>query len=312
MAHHHRRRQASGTGLSARPAAPSARLPGYRPNGYRNRESSGAPPASAANGQEPRPRSRFKRLWSRIGRFPAMVGGLVLGALIPWTVNAYAPRAVEKVAGTPVLEVAAGHDQDHLADGWDLALPRPVSASEVPKTVDSCAALRRWGVSQGAADVHSSWLLLTFRGTRLQPVSVTSIRVVIDSRTDNNAGARLECASAGGGDAIPVGVSLDEANPVLREVKEDGTLGGPWFSTNTLTLGRDELVTFAVTAYAFKAAYAWHMEVVARSATGEETIVRIPGNYSTTGVSNSYHDYLAWRWDMQPPKLVHSTKPDSI
>ena len=241
-----------------------------------------------------------------------MLGGLVLGARIPWTVNAYAPSAVEKVSGAPVLEVAAGHDQDHLADGWVLAIPRPVSAFAVPKTVDSCAALRRWGVSQGAADVHSSWLLLTFRGTRLQPVSVTGIRVVIDSRIDNHAGARLVCESAGGGDAIPVGVSLDEVNPVLREVNEDGTLGGPWFSTNTLTLGRDELVTFAVTAYAFKAAYAWHMEVVVRSDTGEETIVRVPGNYSTTGVSNSYHDYLAWRWDLQPPKLVHSTKPNSI
>lgn len=241
-----------------------------------------------------------------------MVGGIVLGALIPWAVNAYAPQAVEKVSGTPVLEVSAGYDQDRLSDGWTSALARPAHAAEVPAAVDSCPAFRRWAVTQRAADVETSWIVLSFRGTRLQPVSVTGVRVVVDSRSDVYSGAQLECASAGSEDALPVGIALDEPNPVLREVNEDGSLGPPWFSTNTVTLNRDELVTFAVRAYATKAAYTWHLEAVVRSDRGEQTVVPVPGSYATTGASNTYHDYLEWRWDLQPPALVHSAKPDPV
>lgn len=307
MANHSRRRTGQG-GLSSRPAAPAGRLPGYRPSGYRSRASLHTDDPVTRSGAL----SRLGRVWSGIGRFPAMIGGMFLGALIPWAVNAYAPRAVEQVSGTPVLQVSAGYDQDRLSDGWTAALAHPVPPAGVPPDVDSCAALRRWGLGQGAADVYASGLLLSFDGTRLEPVSVTSVRVVVDSRSDVYSGTHLTCPSAGSGDAIPVGISLDEAYPVFRELNEDGTLGGPWFSSNTLTLSRGELVTFAVTAYAAKAAYTWHLEAVVRSDSGEQTVVRVPGNFATTGVSSSYHDYLTWRWDLQPPELKHSNEPDSV
>jgi hypothetical protein len=239
----------------------------------------------------------------RLGRVPLAVGSLLVGALIPWAVNAYAPAAVEKVTTVPPFEVTAGIDAAGIAPYWAMAIDREVSPIDLPKTVDSCDSLRRWLMQEGASDAETTWIRLSFRGVRIGPVTVTAIRVVIDQRADPINASLLDCPSAGSQENEEVGVDLDEPNPVVREITSEGMFGAPWFVYNTLTLEQNEVVTFAVQAVAFKASYKWHIEAVVRSA-GQQTTVPIPGEYRTTARAGSYVKSWSWDWSTIPGRLA--------
>lgn len=247
--------------------------------------------------------SQGQALLSRIGRWPAALLGLLVGALVPWSVNAYAPRVVESASSTPLLEATLGFDSDVIDDGWQLALPRPVDRADIPRAVDSCEALRRWGLARSAADVETTWLRLSLRGTRLDPVQVTRIRVVVEQRKDPYTGSKLGCDSAGAEDAENVVVLLDEVNPVLRTETFDGQVGEPWFRRNSLTLERNEVVDFAIRAEAYKAAYTWRLEADVRDGD-RTTVVPLGESLRTSAASGAYASAWDWAWHLDPPRIA--------
>lgn len=247
-------------------------------------------------------RRRIHAFIGRVGRVPLALGSLLVGALIPWAVNAYAPAAVEKVTTVPAVEVTGGLDAAGTAPGWTMAVAPELFPSNVPKTVHSCDELRRWLMEEEAYEVETTWLRVFFRGTRLTPVTVTDIRVVIDEKAPALTGTDFACPSAGSSESEEVGVNLDETNPVLRTLEEENSLAGPWFRENFLTLERNEVITFAVKAFAYKASYKWHLEATVR-ASGEEVSVPIPGSYRTTA-ARSYGQSWSWDWTKKPQRLV--------
>lgn len=250
--------------------------------------------------------TRRGRAWAWVRRarqVPVALAGLLIGALVPWAVNTYAPLTVEKATATPAVHISAGIDSGVLDDGWTMALPVMKSAQDVPKATKSCADFRQWASLQGAYDSKTSSLLVTFRGTRIEPVVVTGIRVVIEKKDDPFSALKLNCPSAGAGSTIPVALLLDEPTPVLREQKSDQSLGYSWFTKNSLTLKQGEIVTFAVEAYAFKAAYKWHLEALVRSGD-RQSVVPIEGSYVTTAEISSYGSNWMWDWASSPEKLV--------
>jgi hypothetical protein len=128
-------------------------------------------------------RSRVRHLRGKLGRVPLALGSLLIGALIPWTVGAYAPMVIEKARAVPIVETTGGIDAAAISTSWMMAMAAEAGPAELPATVESCSDLRRWLTQQGASDVETTWLRLSFRGTRLSPVTVTGIQVIIDEES---------------------------------------------------------------------------------------------------------------------------------
>ena len=184
-----------------------------------------------------------------------------------------------------------------------MAMTPELSAADVPRSVDSCESLRRYVQLRGGADIEASTVIITFRGTRIDPAIVTGVRAVIDSRSDPMTGTRFDCPSAGTSVNQETALLLDEAEPVLREEASDGTVGGPYFRNTSLTLGKDEVVTFTVTAEAFTQDYSWHLEASVR-AGGKEVTLRVPGAFHTTASVGTYGEYWDWDWSQNPGRLA--------
>jgi hypothetical protein len=122
-------------------------------------------------------------------------------------------------------------------------------------------------------------------------------------RVDPLSGSSFACPSAGSQSNEQVVVDLDEPDPVIRNITAEGGFGDPYFRYSTLTLEKDEVITFSIQALAFKADYKWHLEATVRS-DEEESLIRIPGAYSTTARVGSYGASWTWDWDADPEQLV--------
>lgn len=247
---------------------------------------------------------RFRTFGGRISRIPLALGSALIGALIPWAVGAYAPAVVQRATGVPVVEIITGIDAASIGPSWRMSVASEMEPSDVPKSVDSCSSLRRWLTQEEqAADVETTWLRVSFRGTRLEPVTVTGVQVLIDAKSQPLTGTEFACPSAGSEENKQVGVVLDENNPVFRNITNEGGFGDPYFRTQTLTLQKDEVITFAVKVSAYKADYRWHLEAGVRSA-GTEVTVPIAGTYRTTAMVGSYGKSWDWDWSKNPQRLV--------
>lgn len=243
-----------------------------------------------------------------MGRLPLALCSLVVGAVIPWGVTTYAPRAVEIATSTPALDVTGGRDLSVLADGWTMSTGKQIKPATLPRDVSSCNDLYRWLEAHDGADVETSNLLLSLRGTRLETVNVTNIRVVIDKRSGPPSGSLVRCPSAGADDTQKGVIVLDEIQPVLRTMGQDQRLGAPYFRDKSVTLQHGEILTFAITAYAYKATYEWHLEVEG-AVGGRPFSIPVSGTYRTSARTGFYANEWKWDWSQQPGRLIPAAMP---
>jgi hypothetical protein len=249
---------------------------------------------------------RTRNFFGRLSWLPLVVIGLLLGASITWTADQLYAKATEESGPNPVISASSGLDAAGFGNGWRMALTREIALTDVPGTINSCDSLRLWLFDSNAFSTEPSRVLMSFRGTRDDRVTITGIQIIIDSKSTLPIGSQFSCPGSGSPVAdVAVGVNLDEIDPTLRDLA-NGTLSGPYFRTHSINLSSNEMATLVIQAVAFKAAYRWHLEAHIRTSDGEGT-VPIPGIYQTAGAVGSYGK--SWTWN--PYKLPQALEPAS-
>ncbi|MFI5530621.1 hypothetical protein ACIA8O_18985 [Kitasatospora sp. NPDC051853] len=162
---------------------------------------------------------------------------LVAGAL--WW-NARGPTESGPALRTVLSGVGTPGD---LQRWWVLKDPLPKPAPDT--TIGELAA-----VHEGAPMVEDT-VRFTLEGNRHRTVMVTDIGARVLDRTRPYDGAAYGTESAGGVDALVVGLDLDEAQPRARAYDQDKrTLGAPHFDRNGFGLTFQEVAPVTVSVFA--------------------------------------------------------------
>jgi hypothetical protein len=183
------------------------------------------------------------------------------------------PALFDRVSRTPAVK--ADVVPDMYQEVMDLAVPgelHPTAAERRIMVGDdpnrSLDSLWRDLVDDGAYRLMSSYIAITIRGERSEPVQITNVRPVITSHAAPPAGTVISIASQGGGPDHYMGIDLDAPVPGAREI--DGPrLGGPYFAKNIITLNKNETDKIVIKATALRAAYTFTLAIDYR--VGDDT-----------------------------------------
>ena len=196
-----------------------------------------------------------------------------------------------KSSGSVPFVYSVYHETSFDIEGQRVVLPQKVNLSE--NDLDSLyKGGTGWLSEQGAYDGGSAHIKLTLTGC--QYVRILSMRAVILSRAKPLTGTLFSAAAQGAVADVPLYFNLDAASPVASV--DDGTDHlYPYFAKKTFSLSPNEQDTFAITAYAYKWAVAWNLDIV--YLYKGRTVDKVIGNngqpFRVTAVYNSPGKYKA-------------------
>ena len=144
-----------------------------------------------------------------------------------------------------------------------------------------------------------SVVAVTDRGTPERGVVVKTMRARSVARGEPHAGSSIRFPSAGDQGNVAVGFDLDSPSPVARSVDDQGNLGRPYFSDNSITLAKDENMTLKVVG---KARRDFHRRVIDIDvvAGGEEKTLTVGGARYETTPAATYETAWDWAWEKGP------------
>ncbi len=145
------------------------------------------------------------------------------------------------------------------------------------------------------------------KGRRDGGIVLQGLRAIIRDRGEPFAASLIVCESAGEQEAIAVGFDLEAPAPEAREVKADGTLGSPYFSTHDVTLDQGEALGFRVVAFAKQSHIEWGLQLSILVDGQSESVDVGKQTYTTTAPVPEYSSSWRWAWEEIPARLLPST-----
>lgn len=150
---------------------------------------------------------------------------------------------------------------DYLLDGYPSAVhPTVLALTDFP-TADRCRDAERWAVGQGGAFASGTPVRLTLIGQGQRTIVVQKVTAKVVQRAEPMAGTELGCESSGAKDPIPIGVDLDQPDPVARKLDEHGTVTEPYFAGTVVELRSDESVVFDIVPTTVACTCSWQIEL---------------------------------------------------
>lgn len=256
----------------------------------------GGETAAGAAGEAP---GSSQGRWRRLLRLPVLLGTVAATALIGFLINQFGPDVVEKVGDKEPVRVRADYDEARYGDGWEMATPTPIALDSGPPRGSTNEQVRRWATKEGGALVDEAWLQLLIEGRRSGGVVVKGMRARSVARGEPHAGTSIRFTSAGLQGNSAVGFDLDSPSPTARSVDDQGKLGRPYFSDNSITLAKGENMTLNVVGKAERNFHRWviDMDIVVG---GEEKTLTVGGaGYETTPAAK-YETAWDWAWEKGP------------
>lgn len=208
----------------------------------------------------------IKRYWLLSAAMTTLVTASV-GLLV----NRFGPGILERLSGEPPLRFSVTHEDP--GDGSVFAFSSVIPRSALPPPVGCGSQMDPWLAQNEAVDAGRSRLKIAVEGLNRSPVLIQTMRARIVSRERPISGSVLTCATEGVLPAVEVGFNLDEASPVARALKKDGSLGSPYFESAGLTVAEGEHVILAITAFAEGCFCKWVIELDVLVDGKQETLI---------------------------------------
>ena len=248
------------------------------------------------------------RAWARLSPgTKTLVGALVLGIAggigsWVWSLAQHEIESRNPVAYVVRVDNARYGDDDAAATVTTGA----IQAGTIPATEGTCQAVHSWAVEQGAVDTIS-YLKLTLQGQADAAVSIDDIRIRVLTRDPPIQGGTLvECFAGGANPVITLSYDLDDGEtPVAYGTDKDGNhSSSPYFEGHTVTLAKNESVSFQIDVSGCSCHCKWEL-VLDATVDGEATeiAVRQPNGepFETTGTVEPAQ-WLFWMGS-DPPVL---------
>ncbi|MEV0593817.1 hypothetical protein [Nonomuraea cavernae] len=109
----------------------------------------------------------------------------------------------------------------------------------------------QWLRRKGAVHPIDTNIKIVVHGTRDRPVRIVDMKVVPRCGAPL-AGSLFESPTAGSEESVQLGFDLDENSPRARTIVNKSQWGGDYFQRKTISLKRDEEITFQVLARTLK------------------------------------------------------------
>lgn len=207
-----------------------------------------------------------------------------MGALVTTTigflVNRFGPGIVEGITSEAPLRFVVSRVPP--LDGEAFALPGLVGEGDLPGPpsarrgvpgVIGCFDILDWLARQGAVDAGDTRLKVSIEGLNSSPVLIQSMRARIEARRDPISNTLLTCPVEGEIGVIKIGFNLDEQPAVARILKDDNTLGRPYFEGSGITVADGEVLAMSVAAFTEQCFCDWRIEIDAVVEGDRQTFV---------------------------------------
>jgi hypothetical protein len=216
-------------------------------------------------------KSRPKRWWNRPGAKwagTAIVAPVLVGVLVWLIQRPFAPSASPTTTASPRVSASASKQPEGPSVVVDLVLlERPSSAPTwiFPNAIRlSDGELGRlnsmshysdeqdpWFRRKGAVDPIDTNIKIVAHGNRDRPVRIVDMKVVPRCSAPL-MGTLFESPTAGSEESVRLGFDLDEEDPRARTIVNKSQWEGDYFQRKTISLKRDEEITFQVLARTLK------------------------------------------------------------
>lgn len=217
----------------------------------------------------------------------ALVAAAALGAAGALLVNHFLPPVLERLNDPEPLLVAAQYDPIlYESCGWSALVPAAAVAEGAPPATEPKEVFA-WVLEHQGAPMGQSEIELRLEGRRANFVEVVDLRIRAKEVTELETGAILNIPCDGELGVVNLGFRLTGPD-VAYEINENGDWGPPYFSRNTITLAKDEILPISARVDAGQGLpltvttdrFVWSLDVSVVE-DGNESVVSLPETFVT-------------------------------